>query len=69
MGIWGVSKQELVEQLTDCLDNIEGDFNINTLVESLEFLKWYCPTLDSPKSSERIWRKKLNDLLRGKDEN
>jgi len=62
MGTYGVSAQELVGELTECLDNIEGDFTTQELSEALDFLKGYCPTIDSTKKQEKWWRKKLEDL-------
>jgi len=59
MGTWGVSKKELVSRLVECLDNTEGDFDTETLLEALEFLKDYCPTSDSKEFEEKRWRKDL----------
>lgn len=68
MGTWGVSKKELVDNLTDCLDNIEGDFDTKTLLEALEFMKFYCPTSDSASSLEKLWGRKLKFLFSEKAE-
>lgn len=62
MGTWGVSKQELVQRLTECLDDIEGDFDSLTLSEALVFMNGYCPTSDSSKRAENLWHKKLKEL-------
>lgn len=63
MGTWEVSKRELIETLTECLDETEGDFDTSTLLDALEFMKLYCPTSDSLKYSERVWRRKLKFLF------
>ena len=55
MGTWGISKIELISILTECLDNAEGDFNNKTLLEALEFMKFYCPTSDSTKKQESLY--------------
>lgn len=62
MGIYIVSKEELIEKLTDCLDNVEGDFNSENLLEALEFMKYYAPTSDTSKAFEKMWNKKLDKL-------
>lgn len=62
MGTWGVSKEEIVSALTEGLDDLEGDFDNKTLLDSLEFMKSYSPTSDSTKKQEKIWRKKLKEL-------
>lgn len=67
MGTWGVSKKELIERLTDLLDEIEGDFDTKNLIDALEFMKFYAPTSDSDKVFERIWRKKLDAVYTDQD--
>lgn len=62
MGTWGVSANELVARLTECLDETEGDFDKKTLGEALEFMKGYCPTSDSTTKEEKVWRKLYTDL-------
>ena len=57
MGTWGVSVNELVEKLTDCLDNMEGDFDRKTLREALNFMSGYGPTTDSTGDEDGTWRK------------
>lgn len=59
MGTYGVSENELIEKLSDCLDNIEGDFNKLDLFNALEFMKRYAPTSDTTKVAERNWHKEL----------
>ncbi|MGV8150022.1 MAG: hypothetical protein ACLKAN_13575 [Alkaliphilus sp.] len=56
MGTWGVSSNELVEKLTDCLDKREGDFDKKTLRDALKFMEGYCPTSDSTTKEEKVWR-------------
>ncbi len=63
MGTWGVSTNELVEKLTDCLDNVEGDFSKKELNEALKFMGGYCPTSDSTKKEEKVWRKLLSQII------
>lgn len=62
MGTWGVSTKELIETLTDCLDNIEGDFSNDGLSKALTFLQGYAPTSDSNKAKEKEWNLKLKKL-------
>ena len=62
MGTWGVSKEELINRLIECLDDTEGDFDTQTLLDALEFMKNYCPTSDSKKWEEHKWRKKLMEI-------
>lgn len=62
MGTWGVSKEELIGKLVDCLDDIEGDFDTNTLKEALEFMCWYGFTSDSPAGTQKVWKRKLLSL-------
>lgn len=59
MGTWGVSVRELIERLTDCLDNIEGDFSNTDIEKALFFMQGYAPTSDSNKSREKEWEMKL----------
>ena len=62
MGAYMVSSKEIIERLTDCLDNIEGDFSSYELVEALDFMMYYAPTSDNSKHFEKIWHKKLKSL-------
>ncbi len=61
MGTYGVSVNELIEELTECLDNIEGDFSSKDLMEALDFMRWYAPTSDSSKNLEKIWHRELKE--------
>lgn len=65
MGTWGVSKKELIGRLVDCLDETEGDFDTKTLLETANFLRFYCPTSTSLKKNERNWKKMLKGLEKG----
>ena len=62
MGTWGVSTNELVEKLTECLDNIEGDFDKKNLGEALQFMQGYGPTSDSVVKEDKHWRKMFASL-------
>ena len=66
MGTWGVSTDELIDRLVDCLDNIEGDFSNDDLSKALTFIQGYAPTSDSNKGKENEWQKKIN-ALRSRD--
>ena len=59
MGTWGVSEKELIERLTNCLDDIEGDFNKKDLKNALEFMKTYGFTSDASDKYRQAWRGKL----------
>ena len=61
MGTYNYSKNMLIEELKDFLDEIEGDFDAVDLVDALEFMKNYSPTSDSSKAFEIRWRKMLKD--------
>ena len=63
MGTWGVSSKEIIERITDLLDNIEGDFSTGDLLYALKFLQSYAPTSNSNEIKEEKWRKKLNLLI------
>jgi hypothetical protein len=60
MGTYNYDEKMLIEELTEFLDNIEGDFNGTDLANALEFMKCYAPTLDSSKAFEKMWHKKLH---------
>ena len=62
MGTWGVSKVELASKLTECLDDIEGDFDNKTLLGVLEFMKFYSPTSDSTQKQDKLWQKKMKEI-------
>lgn len=62
MGTWGVSTNELVEKLTECLDNVEGDFDKHTLADALKFMQGYGPTSDSIPEVDKVWRKLFANL-------
>ena len=62
MGTYGVSTKELIERLVDCLDNTEGDFDSESLMDALDFLRFYAPTSDTSKQFEKMWRYKLKKL-------
>ena len=62
MGDWVVSKIELASKLTECLDDIEGDFDTKTLIDALEFMKFYSPTSDSSKAFGKVWQKKMKEI-------
>lgn len=64
MGTWGVSKVELVSKLTECLDDIEGDFYMETLLDALDFMKLYAPTSDSTEEHEKLWKNKMKEILK-----
>ncbi len=59
MGTYGYSENMLIEELTEFLDNIEGDFDGADLARALEFMKNYAPTLDSSNAFEKRWRRML----------
>lgn len=63
MGTYNLDKIELVTELMECLDDIEGDFNTETLLESLEFMKYYGHCSDSLKATERTWNQKCKKLF------
>ena len=56
MGTWGVSTTELIQRLTDFLDEVEGDFDRKTLREALKFMEGYGPTTDSTGDEDGVWR-------------
>ena len=62
MCTWGVSTVELVNKITECLDDIEGDFDKETLEEALNFMRGYCPTSNSTEKEEKFWRSLLSKL-------
>jgi len=62
MGTWGVSSIELVQRLTDFLDELEGDFDKKNLREALKFMEGYCPTSDSTTKEEKVWRNLFANL-------
>jgi len=67
MGTYNYTENMLVEELDDFLDNIEGDFSSKDLINALEFMKNYAPTIDSSVTKEKIWHKMYNDKLKGKE--
>jgi len=42
MGIYKISVKEIVEELEETLDNIEGDFSDDDLHKALTILHQYC---------------------------
>jgi len=63
MGNWGVDKKELIQKLTECLDNIEGDFNSDDLSKALNFMQHYAPTSDSCDEKYTEWNRKLKEIF------
>jgi len=61
MGSYNYSKEMLIEELTEFLNDIEGDFNSKDLIEVLEFMKDYAPTSDSSQIKLKNWIKKLKE--------
>ena len=61
MGTYGYSKKMLIEELTGFLDEIEGDFTKEDLEEALEFIKDYGFTINSTKTDQSLWKRKLKE--------
>ena len=55
MGIYVLSKKELVEAMAEALDDLEGDFSDKILHEALEKMKEY-PYTSNSRRSEKKWR-------------
>ena len=58
MGIYNNSKKEIVQKISDALDDIEGDFTQETLLNALEQCKKY-PYVVDKELSDRAWRRYL----------
>jgi len=67
MGTYNYTENMLVEELDDFLDSIEGDFSSKDLINALEFMKNYAPTIDSSVTKEKRWHKLYNKKLKGKE--
>lgn len=59
MGVWMNDEKDLVIELAETLDDIEGDFTQETLVKALEKLKEY-PYVCDKEIDEKKWRKYLD---------
>ena len=59
MGTYNYTEDMLIEELTDFLDNLEGDFTKSALKKALEFMKDYAPTSDSSSMYENRWHRLL----------
>ena len=57
MGIYIVGVKQIVEELAEALDNIEGDFSNKILKEALKKLREYPYTSNG--GSDKEWRKYL----------
>ena len=62
MGTYGISWEEITEELIETLDNIEGDFSNDDVEKALYYLQGYSPTTNSNKSREKEWDNKLKRL-------
>lgn len=59
MGTYNYDEDMLIEELTNFLDDLQGDFNSKDLIRALEFMKTYAPTINSTKTHEKVWNMKL----------
>lgn len=66
MGSYNYDEDMLIEELTDFLDNLEGDFTKSGLKKALEFMKDYAPTSDSSSFYENRWHRLLAVKLKSK---
>lgn len=63
MGTYNYTKEMLIEEFKDFLDDFEGDFTTNDLVEALEFMKLYPHTSDcNSKAIEKMFYKRLKGV-------
>ena len=65
MGTYNYDKKMLIDELTDFLDDIEGDFNKEDLKEALTFCLDYGFTINSTKKDQADWKRKLRFLNQG----
>lgn len=65
MGTYNVSLTEIIEELIEALDNIEGDFSNDDLHKSLTFMHGYPYTSDGSKVREKQWKEKLKEKQNG----
>jgi len=61
MGTYNNSIKEIVCKLGAVLDNIEGDFDTETLVKALDKLKAYPHTVDNTCTNDKLdWEEYIN---------
>jgi len=65
MGTYKVLTKEIIRELIDCIDSIEGDFTSSELIDALDFMCYYPHTTDLDSTDELIWKKKCEEVLIG----